>query len=448
MQYSLRAQPFKVHSTLYKPLNDWPTWGPSIARYQARPTSPVLATFNKADKHVLVANYANGILVVPDFTQVTQHPSETSTENLTVISLDFNPTCDGEDLEIVVGFSAGPVLIFDPLKRKRGRLLWLNSGKPSNYSKRPVSLVRWVTLRSDEIVVVFEDSTMWRLSKNYSNEDEKAISKLLSQLKEAGNISDFVVFTSADPNSNPVSVWKFQCEKITDLRFVPTSSVNPRSQNMFALTTSAGEVKLYDFYRHTAILTLQSYFAGLNALSWSLDGRYVVAGGEDDCVSMWDVESPRLVFRGEGHNSWVSAIAFDYSVSAENEHMYRFFSAGQDGHLLVWEITPDSFPMYRKGSINSPLMESESPSPKREHVKVLAYPSRFEIPRLECLVDVAVGSEPLLGIAVEQNNVFTIDMSGLIQQWTVQPEPRAAERIPDSPTVATSEDQTQAEEVS
>ena len=447
MQFYQRAQPFKVHSTLYKPMNEWPTWGAS-SRYQTRPSAPVLATFDKADKHVLVANYANGIIVVPDFTQVTHHPSETSTENLSVISLDFNPACDGEDLEIVVGFTPGPVLIFDPLKRKRGKLLWLNSGKPSNYSKKPVSLVRWVTLRSDEVVAVFEDSTMWRLSKNYIREDEKSTSKLLSQLKEAGNITDFVVFTSPDPNSNPVSVWKFQIEKITDLRFVPTSSINPRSQNLFALTTSTGEVKLYDFYRHTAVLTLQSYFAGLNALAWSLDGRYVVAGGEDDCVSMWDVESPRLVFRGEGHNSWISAIAFDYSVSQEHENMYRFYTAGQDGHLLVWEITPDSFPMYRKGSVNSPLMESESPPHARENVKVLDYPSRFEIPRLECLVDVVVGTEPLVGISVEHNHIFTIDMSGLIQQWTVQPEPRPAERIPDSPVPAESQDTTQVESTS
>jgi hypothetical protein len=34
-------------------------------------------------------------------------------------------------------------------------------------------------------------------------------------------------------------------------------------------------------------------------------------GGEDDLVSMWSFSEMRLIARGEGHSSWVTAVAFD-----------------------------------------------------------------------------------------------------------------------------------------
>lgn len=37
-----------------------------------------------------------------------------------------------------------------------------------------------------------------------------------------------------------------------------------------------------------------------------MDGKYVLAGGEDDLVQVWSMEERKVVAWGEGHNSWVS----------------------------------------------------------------------------------------------------------------------------------------------
>ena len=38
----------------------------------------------------------------------------------------------------------------------------------------------------------------------------------------------------------------------------------------------------------------------------SMDGKYILAGGEDDLVQVWSMEDRKVVAWGEGHNSWVS----------------------------------------------------------------------------------------------------------------------------------------------
>ena len=39
----------------------------------------------------------------------------------------------------------------------------------------------------------------------------------------------------------------------------------------------------------------------------SVDGKYVLTGGEDDLVQVWSIEDRKVVAWGEGHNSWVSS---------------------------------------------------------------------------------------------------------------------------------------------
>lgn len=40
----------------------------------------------------------------------------------------------------------------------------------------------------------------------------------------------------------------------------------------------------------------------------SMDGKYILTGGEDDLVQVWSMEDRKVVAWGEGHNSWVRSI--------------------------------------------------------------------------------------------------------------------------------------------
>jgi len=97
----------------------------------------------------------------------------------------------------------------------------------------------------------------------------------------------------------------------------------------------------------------------------SMDGKYILTGGEDDLVQVWSMEDRKVVAWGEGHSSWVSfllnnvridmvssmiiitlllvtkscwqvsGVAFDSYLSSPNSEgrgetvMYRFGSVGQ-----------------------------------------------------------------------------------------------------------------------
>ncbi len=47
------------------------------------------------------------------------------------------------------------------------------------------------------------------------------------------------------------------------------------------------------------------------AVCFSPDGRHVAVGGEDDLIALYSMEEGVVVAWGEGHASWVSALAFD-----------------------------------------------------------------------------------------------------------------------------------------
>lgn len=71
-------------------------------------------------------------------------------------------------------------------------------------------------------------------------------------------------------------------------------------------------------------------------MCWSPDGKYVLTGGQDDLVSIWSMTESMIVARCQGHQSWVTAVAFDpWRCDDRN---YRFGSVGEDCRLLLWDF--------------------------------------------------------------------------------------------------------------
>ncbi|CAF4346102.1 unnamed protein product [Rotaria magnacalcarata] len=123
-------------------------------------------------------------------------------------------------------------------------------------------------------------------------------------------------------------------------------------------------------------------------MCWSPDGRYLATGGEDDFITLFSIDleehAPRVLCRGHGHTSWISAISFDPYMNAKTYYssfvqkppsslnddngsyynrmtksnscshssssfcdtnipslFYRIGSVGQDNRLCFWDITED-----------------------------------------------------------------------------------------------------------
>ena len=79
-----------------------------------------------------------------------------------------------------------------------------------------------------------------------------------------------------------------------------------------------------------------SYYGGFICVCWSPDGKYILTGGQDDLVSIWSLSERQIVARCQGHQSWVTAVAFDPRRC--DDRTYRFGSVGDDCQLLLWDF--------------------------------------------------------------------------------------------------------------
>ncbi|THF99317.1 hypothetical protein TEA_002696 [Camellia sinensis var. sinensis] len=159
------------------------------------------------------------------------------------------------------------------------------------------------------------------------------------------------------------------------------------------------------------------------------DGKYILTGGEDDLVQVWSMEDRKVVAWGEGHNSWVSGVAFDSYWSPPNSEdtgenvMYRFGSVGQDTQLLLWDLSMDEIvvPLRRCPPGGSPTFSSGSPSSHWDSIvpagTLQPAPSMRDVPKLSPLVAHRVHSEPQSGLIFTQESVLTACREGHVKIW-------------------------------
>lgn len=74
---------------------------------------------------------------------------------------------------------------------------------------------------------------------------------------------------------------------------------------------------------------------------WYLPLTKRKTGGQDDLVSLWSVRDRQILARCQGHQSWVSGVAFDPYVSSSWRNI-RFSSVGEDGRLLLWDYSTNT----------------------------------------------------------------------------------------------------------
>lgn len=95
-----------------------------------------------------------------------------------------------------------------------------------------------------------------------------------------------------------------------------------------------------------------AYYGGFTCVCWSPDGKYVLTGGQDDLISIWCPEETTLIARCQGHQSWVTSVAFDPWRCDEKN--YRFGSVGEDCRLCLWDFNVG---MLHKPKIVSGFLE-------------------------------------------------------------------------------------------
>lgn len=269
-----------------------------------------------------------------------------------VLCHDINPiTKSANHVDFIMGFSTGDIIWYEPMSQKYTRINKNGAINPS-----PISDIRWLPNNESLFLAAHVDGTLVVYDKEKEDapfvaEEQAASSEKASSESErrvALQIKKSV--QSKSQKTNPVACWKVSNSKINAFAFSPDS-------RHLAVVSEDGSLRIIDFLKEQLLDLYTSYYGGIMCVCWSPDGRYIVTGGQDDLVSIWSLEDSMLVARCQGHNSWVTAVAFDPWRC--DERNYRIGSVGEDCRLLLWDFSvgmlhrPRAASVRQRGSVTS-----------------------------------------------------------------------------------------------
>uniref|UniRef100_V5HSI7 Putative wd40 protein dmr-n9 n=1 Tax=Ixodes ricinus TaxID=34613 RepID=V5HSI7_IXORI len=330
---------------------------------------------------------------------------------------DFHPTATSEGgLLLLVGFSAGQVQLIDPVKKELSRLY--NDERLIDKSR--VTCVRWlpnssslflVSHASGQLYVYKEDLPCGSTPPHY-------------QLFKQGD--GFSVFTCKTKSTrNPLYRWVVGEGALHEFAFSPCA-------RYLATASQDGFLRVFCYDTMDLVGLVRSYFGGLLCVCWSPDGRYVVAGGEDDLVTVWSFQDKRVVARGQGHRSWVQGVAFDACLEGGHasgdcpDTSYRFGSVGQDTQLCLWDLTED---VLKQPRARTSLLIGSSPGTtgsdarkraagaRNRLVGTPACPRLDEVPMLEPHICKKVAPERLTALVFREDCLVTACQEGYVCTW-------------------------------
>ncbi|KAF9183720.1 hypothetical protein BGZ50_004106 [Haplosporangium sp. Z 11] len=241
-------------------------------------------------------------------------------------------SCD--HLDVIIGFSTGDIIWFDPLCNKYYRL-----NKQAIIKDSAVTMIKWMPGSETQFMAAFHDGSILIMDKE---RDDNAFSA-----PTPPNDNAFHVTRPKHGKHNPISHWQVCKKPITAFAF------SPDLQHV-AVVAMDGGLRIIDIHHERLLDTFSAYFGALNCVCWSPDGKYILTGGQDDLVTIWSFKDQRIIARCQGHQSYVTGVAFDPWRC--DERNYRFGSVGEDAKLLLWDFSvgalhkPKAAVMQRRGS--------------------------------------------------------------------------------------------------
>ncbi|CAF4989130.1 unnamed protein product, partial [Rotaria sp. Silwood1] len=297
---------------------------------------------------------------------------------------NHQPTChdimqqpDTNILHILVGFSKGQIQYINTHTKEQKVF---NEG--SYLDKAKVTCIKWLSSPKTYFAASYSSGYLYIFDEQLNHQRDTTVQPTYTTIKDdEKNFSISYLKNKTKQARNPVSRWSIGSGSINEFAFSP-------DHILLAVVSQDGFLRIFNYEKKELIAYMRSYFGGLLCVCWSPDGKYLATGGEDDFITLFSIDpeehSPRVLCRGYGHTSWISAISFDpymnaktyyssfiqktsSSLNDDNDNcyerlsktnsytksnssffdtnipslFYRIGSVGQDNRLCFWDITED-----------------------------------------------------------------------------------------------------------
>eukprot|EP00899_Mesostigma_viride_P000353 jgi/Mesvir1/10318/Mv06180-RA.1 len=359
----------------------------------------------------------------------------------------FNHHSKGHGGDFLIGFASGEVQCIS-LRQQLKEVSKKLSGaatfnKDGDVDSSRVTALAWLPGSENTFLVAHASGHLYIYDKSVSKESPMEA----STTSPPKDVDAIIVTPAKNTKTNPVSRWYICSGPITDVAF------NQDGKRLCTVGRD-GYVRVLDYATQSLVCGCKSYFGALLCCAWSPDGRYVVTGGEDDLVSVWDVRrDASIVAWGEGHLSWVTKVAVDPWVTGESAGGggYRIGSVGQDLQLLLWDFNLEAMAMPRR-HLPSPALSpaplpgpslpkpASKPSPLKQlrqlnhgtpsspvrnanprhgarEVVLQPSPHRDQAPRISPTMAHQVHSEPMTHIVFTERAIVTACEGGQVKVW-------------------------------
>ncbi|RBR22616.1 uncharacterized protein FIESC28_04411 [Fusarium coffeatum] len=344
-------------------------------------------------------------------------------------------------LDVIMGFSTGEVIWWEPISQRYTRL-----NKNGAINGTPVAAIRWIPGSENLFLAAHMDGSLVVYDKEKEdaqfNPEEEAVNGNVNgtsgeslDANNPGSHHNSIRINksvhSKNQKVNPVAAWKLSNHRINAFSFSPDN-------RHLAVVSEDGTLRIIDYLKEELLDVFYSYYGGLTCVCWSPDGQYVLTGGQDDLISVWSLSESALVARCQGHQSWVSAVAFDPWRC--DERNYRFGSVGEDGRLCLWDFSvgmlhrPKAQSVRHRGSVSSrytALQRAETATTFNSRLRsnsnldiedeetAIAHPvePRARIPMLPPVLNKSIDTHPVCWLDFTEDAIITSCKSGHIRTW-------------------------------
>ncbi|KKK24651.1 hypothetical protein P175DRAFT_0505159 [Aspergillus ochraceoroseus IBT 24754] len=351
-----------------------------------------------------------------------------------VISHDVNElTKNPTHIDVVMGSSAGDIIWYEPISQKYARI-----NKNGVVNNSPVTHIKWIPGSENFFMTAHANGQIVVYDKE--KEDALFAPELTENSADAGkppyqSLQVLKSVHSKNQKTNPVAVWKLANQKISQFAFSP-------DQTHLAIVLEDGSLRVMNYLREEVLDVFRSYYGGLICVCWSPDGKYMVTGGQDDLLTIWSFPERKIVARCQGHNSWVSAVAFDPWQC--DERTYRLGSVGDDCRLLLWDFSVGM--LHRPKTLHSTRQRSSmvassthvsrhradsagnrmrsdsqrtAPDTENPYDQTIHHPveARARTALLPPIMSKIVGEDPICWLGFQEDTIMTSSLEGHIRTW-------------------------------